>query len=540
MSVLLIAMSAALAGVEPLLETAWGQDEVWGAYTPLDADGEPTAAGCTTVAAAQVLYYYRYQNTASSDVSYGLDNDVTGADIEDRWLYLDLPTFEYDWDAMATSDSESTARTDAAAEFIYHVAATLNAQFGDASGSPASGKQLENAFRYQWGYNSIPRREMSVISKSAFGYSDAEWADLIRAELDAGRPVIYMAQEAEEDAGHAFVIDGYKDDGTVHVNWGWGGYADRYVDPSEMTDHRGRKWNRDAMIFLGLEPAEGYAAAMRPPGDASGYTWTGTGSIISNASGNATGYGLTQDEARVTYGSGADPIVFFQWEVDATDGTKLVIDASTSETATITYGDWARRSMDRVYRDVSLPFVLDPSRDGFSASNKYFVVAVALSEEALSAEEKRAGEIVYAQATTESASSARSSAASAITVDGHTWNGNGSIISYASGHATGYGLTQDEARIHPGNDPVVFFQWEIDATDGTKLVIDADGREATIQYGTWSADRQDDVRRTVTLPYTIDPAADGLSSASGEYYVISVAFPEAPAATTTVTAVVEK
>ena len=74
---------------------------------------------------------------------------------------------------------------------------------------------------------------MSVISKEAFGYSDQEWADLIRAELDAGRPVLYMATEPG-GAGHAFVIDGYRDDGLVHVNFGWGGYGNGYYDANVL------------------------------------------------------------------------------------------------------------------------------------------------------------------------------------------------------------------------------------------------------------------------------------------------------------------
>ena len=71
-AVVLSGLSApALADVAPLLETAWGQDGVWQAALPVDASGERTAAGCTTIAAAQILYYYQYQATASSDVGGG-------------------------------------------------------------------------------------------------------------------------------------------------------------------------------------------------------------------------------------------------------------------------------------------------------------------------------------------------------------------------------------------------------------------------------------------------------------------------------------
>ena len=95
--------------------------------------------------------------------------------------------------------------------------------------------------------------------------------------------------------------------------------------------------------------------------------------------------------------------------------------------------------------------------------------------------------------------------------------------------------------IHEGStSPVVFFQWEIDTADGTKLEIDADGQTATVSYGLWNGDRSKDISRTVTLPATIDPANDGLSAADGEYYVISVAVADSPASSIAVTAAVAK
>ena len=176
--------------------------------------------------------------------------------------------------------------------------------------------------------------------------------------------------------------------------------------------------------------------------------------------------------------------------------------------------------------------MLDPTRDGHTDINgEYFVVAVA--------PEGSTSDTIYAEATASSASTTASAAASTITVDGHAWNGNASIIANTSGTATGYGLTKDETMIHPGDDPVVFFQWEIDTDDGTQLEIDADGMTATIQYGVWNGDRSKDITRTVSLPATIDPAADGLSAADGEYYVIAVRFADAPSQSTAVTAEVK-
>lgn len=60
------------------------------------------------------------------------------------------------------------------------------------------------------------------------------WADLIRSEIDCGRPVLMYGQHniIEIREKHYFVIDGYskEDKNQFHVNWGWRGYKNGYYD----------------------------------------------------------------------------------------------------------------------------------------------------------------------------------------------------------------------------------------------------------------------------------------------------------------------
>ncbi|MEZ4248114.1 MAG: hypothetical protein R3B99_07750 [Polyangiales bacterium] len=58
------------------------------------------------------------------------------------------------------------------------------------------------------------------------------------------------------------------------MNWGWGGRHDGWFDPTTLEDPAGRRWNRQAMIFRGLEPSVGYAAAMAPePSEGVRHAW---------------------------------------------------------------------------------------------------------------------------------------------------------------------------------------------------------------------------------------------------------------------------
>jgi hypothetical protein len=138
---------------------------------------------------------------------------------------------------------------------------------------------------------------------------------------------------------------------------------------------------------------------------------------------------------------------------------------------------------------------------------------------------------VTAEITKANGSASQPIAAQPIVIDGKRWNGNGSIISLTSGTLSGYGLTQDVAIIDDEHDDqVVYFQWELDARDGHTLHLDGEGLTVELSYGPWNGDREQDATRTVTLPYVINPKADGFASRNGEYFVIRATVAEAPSA----------
>ena len=70
---LVVAASGARAEVAPLLRTTWGQGGDYKNATPSKA-GAHTYPGCTTIASAQVLFYYRYRDHAASEVYYSLEH----------------------------------------------------------------------------------------------------------------------------------------------------------------------------------------------------------------------------------------------------------------------------------------------------------------------------------------------------------------------------------------------------------------------------------------------------------------------------------
>jgi hypothetical protein len=81
-------------------------------------------------------------------------------------------------------------------------------------------------------------------------YTKAEWLQIIREELSAGRPIIYSGNSAGM-GGHTWVVDGYDERGRVHMNWGWLGAADDYYDID--LNIPGLDFNQKQSMVIGIQ-----------------------------------------------------------------------------------------------------------------------------------------------------------------------------------------------------------------------------------------------------------------------------------------------
>ncbi|MDD2346398.1 MAG: C10 family peptidase, partial [Bacteroidales bacterium] len=76
------------------------------------------------------------------------------------------------------------------------------------------------------------------------------WKSKMRNSLDDGDPILYGGNS--DDAGHAFVCDGYENDNYFHFNWGWNGNSDGYFyidddDGSPVIDYK--RW-QEAVFYI--------------------------------------------------------------------------------------------------------------------------------------------------------------------------------------------------------------------------------------------------------------------------------------------------
>lgn len=199
-----------IAAVTPLLSTTWDQGCYYNASCPYDAGGDCSHAltGCVATATAQVMKFWNYPTTglgshSYSDPTYGTQSANFG-------------TTTYQWASMPAN---VTTTNTAVATLMKHCGVGVDMSYG-VSGSSATTADvpyaLINYFRY----------DASATYKYKSSYTAAGWISLLKAELDAARPVIYRGDDGS--SGHAFVCDGYNNSNYFHFNWGWSGYADGY------------------------------------------------------------------------------------------------------------------------------------------------------------------------------------------------------------------------------------------------------------------------------------------------------------------------
>lgn len=230
---------AAFTG-EKLLNTAkWNQNAPFNKYTP---NNYPT--GCVATAGAIVMKHHGYPAKGTGSHSYTWNGKTVSASFEHTYDWANMPA-EYD----GTND----AAFDGVARLMADLGVAVEMQY-NKDGSGAYIGNLVTALQKYYGYSKLSHL-MAIEDVGA-----EAWNGRLREEIDANRPVLYAASDPA-GGGHAFVIDGYKDE-SFSVNWGWGGYCDGFyqigaLNPESAGKPTGDKYNVGQSAVFGMEPSDG-------------------------------------------------------------------------------------------------------------------------------------------------------------------------------------------------------------------------------------------------------------------------------------------
>ena len=179
--------------VEPLLTTQWSQ---WAPYNNLCPPGCPS--GCVPTAVAQIMRYWRWPDVTREKV-YG--EDFSG--------------HTYDWDNMI-DNYETTGYTAKQAEAVAHLMADIGKALSTRYGPEGSGTGTDfMPLVYNFKYHKGNAYHENLI-------------EIMKAELDENRPMLYSAGSTLGREGHELVVDGYTSNDYFHYNYGWGGSYDGF------------------------------------------------------------------------------------------------------------------------------------------------------------------------------------------------------------------------------------------------------------------------------------------------------------------------
>lgn len=225
---------------EKLLKTAeWNQMAPFNKYTPNNY-----VTGCVATAGAIVMKHHGYPAKGTGSHSYTLNGKTLSANFE----------HDYDWASMPVKyDGTNDAAFDGVARLMSDLGVAVEMNYAkDGSGSYIG--DLVTALQKYYGYSKLSHL-MAIEDVGA-----EAWNGRLREEIVANRPVLYAASDPTR-GGHAFVIDGYKDE-NFSVNWGWGGYCDGFyqigaLNPESAGKPTGDKYNVDQSAVFGMEPSDG-------------------------------------------------------------------------------------------------------------------------------------------------------------------------------------------------------------------------------------------------------------------------------------------
>jgi len=222
--------------VSPMIFSLWGESDPWNDECPDDPDGpgNNAYAGSGGVAMSMLLKYWNHPANGVGQNSYFLPDYGE--------IFANFGETEYGWTHMP--NTFSTGDTE---ELIFHCGVALNTDYGsNASWTTISNAEsaLENYFRYG--------ESTQFVLKEV--YSDTAWEDLLKNELDEGRPVLYKGDD--DNGEHFFLIDGYQANNYFHINWGNEGYNNGYYYLSNLNPG-GEDYTLNQAAVIGVIPSLG-------------------------------------------------------------------------------------------------------------------------------------------------------------------------------------------------------------------------------------------------------------------------------------------
>ena len=221
--------------IGPLLKTTWSQDEPFNRQCPQYMNNKDSLCltGCIATALSQILYHHKWPAQATGSGSYTYSYTADGETASKSMNGTRTFGTQYDWSNMLTTYVKEDAakgttknyndtQANAVAALMADVGAAINMRYSKSS-SAAPVVVAPSVLARNFGYDSL-----SVAYVMRDYYTDDEWGNIIKEELNANRPINFNALNTKNPNydgvgnhgvdGHSFVVDGMNTEGLLHVN----------------------------------------------------------------------------------------------------------------------------------------------------------------------------------------------------------------------------------------------------------------------------------------------------------------------------------
>lgn len=249
-SILFTAAAASAASVSPMITSSWSQSgNGYNDQVP-EFNGQFAPTGCLSVAFGQVLRHFNYPKRGIGYVSYCNDGNIQCRD--DTRVKADFYLTHYDWENMPDALGRFSTEEEkfAVSQLLAHVGASVHVKYAkDGSAAPLDNPMVFKGLSKHFNFNNADR-------KLREDYNALDWEDLIKNEILAGSPVVLTGTDSKVEAGHAYIVDGLREDGKVHLNVGWGGYANGWYDLDDIVIANKFRFTEGLQAYVGLRPTQ--------------------------------------------------------------------------------------------------------------------------------------------------------------------------------------------------------------------------------------------------------------------------------------------
>ena len=287
---------------------------------------------------AQIINYWEYPTTDTGSHSY---------------THEDYGLLEADFGNYNFNNMQNTYATGATRELLFHCGVAVNMDYGpDGSGSNSS--YAEYAMKYHFDF------DLGLSLEYKNSYSQSQWEELLRSELDNGRPMYYAGEDTQ--FGHAFNLDGYQGTNHFHFNWGWSpDWYNGYYYLSNLNPG-GYNFNTNQQAIIGIQPPE----IPLPPNNLSASIMGNDVLLIWETPAlerELTGFNVYRNEEEIYYAEGSSNTSYFDFALEDGDYTYYVtsvydqIESEPSEEVQVHLGTAVNEELvsDNIFLDQNFP-----------------------------------------------------------------------------------------------------------------------------------------------------------------------------------------